>query len=802
MTNGGTGERAGVALRDPSANVQAVPILQVAEALRRKVRRVGSADYIPCPACEDGTEKDPHCQIGGGKNLAHCHKCDWSGDVVGLVKAARSCAARDAFGWLRETFHLSGPTHRGPPPDPLVQLAQARGWSVEALKALGCTAEDGQVVFPMWDAEGKHVGDKLRRGDNQPFKVNGNETKSLTRAGTHHGLFYLRPFPTTNPTLVVEGEADAVAALSAGWPAVVGTAGAEAGKDSLKALARLLRGRECILFPDPDEAGRKWKKKVGRVLANADCAVSCVLPEEKGDLDDRLRYEQDKAKALRALIEEAYAWDDKADGKQPCAEILMEIGQQYELFQDQGGAPFAWVKGRAMPLGEKDGEFRSMLVGRYHQRTAKVANPQAVSGAMSTLAAHARTGARHPTYLRVGEHEEAIFIDLADGKGRVVKVTPRGWTVVEKSPIYWQRPGEMQPLPMPDENGDLEALRGLVNTDESGFILTVAWLLGALRPNQPYPILVILGEQGSGKSNETRLLRSLIDPFGLDGRAISAPPRKAESLVAAAKHQHVVALDNVGYLPPWLPDLFCCLSTGAAWMDRRLYTNVGLLVTSLRRPLVINSIARIVNRGDLLDRGLFVELSILEDSKRLSERDYWDRVEKRRARIFGGLLNALSTGLKRLPDIELREVPRMADFAELIVAAEPALPWGEGDFVKTYRSNRQEAVASLLDTDAVATAIRELVKVERGFCGTPSRLWEKMKSYLGDPGSVKGVRGLGKRLRGLAPGLRKEGIVITFPRGKEREVVIKGVALKNGVASTEKQQPLPMPNPQRDPVPF
>jgi hypothetical protein len=39
---------------------------------------------------------------------------------------------------------------------------------------------------------------------------------------------------------------------------------------------------------------------------------------------------------------------------------------------------------------------------------------------------------------------------------------------------------------------------------ENGFVLIVAWLLGALRAGGPYPVLAIAGKQGSAKLSSRR----------------------------------------------------------------------------------------------------------------------------------------------------------------------------------------------------------------------------------------------------------------------------------------------------------
>ena len=46
-----------------------------------------------------------------------------------------------------------------------------------------------------------------------------------------------------------------------------------------------------------------------------------------------------------------------------------------------------------------------------------------------------------------------------------------------------------------------------VKSDDE-FVLNIAWLLAALRPTGPYPVLGIAGEQGSAKSMCTNFLRA------------------------------------------------------------------------------------------------------------------------------------------------------------------------------------------------------------------------------------------------------------------------------------------------------
>jgi hypothetical protein len=67
-------------------------------------------------------------------------------------------------------------------------------------------------------------------------------------------------------------------------------------------------------------------------------------------------------------------------------------------------------------------------------------------------------------------------------------------------PVRFRRAAGMLPLPIPQRGGSLEALGPFLNVaDRSGFVLAVAWLLAALRPGGPYPLLAVSGEHGSSQ---------------------------------------------------------------------------------------------------------------------------------------------------------------------------------------------------------------------------------------------------------------------------------------------------------------
>src|SRR5262249_37549010 len=115
-------------------------------------------------------------------------------------------------------------------------------------------------------------------------------------------------------------------------------------------------------------------------------------------------------------------------------------------------------------------------------------------------------------HARVAEHNGDIYIDMANADGHAIRVTPAGWTVVEAPPVRFVRAAGTLALPTPIRGTKIDALRPLLNTTDTDFPLIVAFLLAALYPHGPYPILPLYGVQGSGKTNFLRRLRMLIDP--------------------------------------------------------------------------------------------------------------------------------------------------------------------------------------------------------------------------------------------------------------------------------------------------
>jgi hypothetical protein len=306
----------------------------------------------------------------------------------------------------------------------------------------------------------------------------------------------------------------------------------------------------------------------------------------------------------------------------------------------------------------------------------------------------------------VAVHAGTIYLDLADTAWRVVDVTPTGWRIVTEPPVRFRRPKGMQPLPDPLPGGTVDDLRPFVNVaSEDDWRLLVAWLVAALAPTGPYPVLAFSGEQGSAKSTTARVLRALVDP---NSTPLRAEPRTGRDLIIGAVNNWLLALDNLSSVPVWLSDSLCRLATGGGFATRELYSNDEETTFDAMRPVLLTGIDELLTRGDLIDRAITLTLPAIPDDRRQPETDFWQAFEAARPTILGALLTVVAGALADRPTTRLERLPRMADFALWATAAERALGWEPGSFLTVYTANRATANALPLEASPLVPFLRDL----------------------------------------------------------------------------------------------
>ncbi|MBI3329654.1 MAG: hypothetical protein HYZ81_23480 [Nitrospinae bacterium] len=547
---------------------------------------------------------------------------------------------------------------------------------------------------------------------------------------------------------------------TAGWKLLATEAGRYA--TGLRATIQLWnadqQGIAQLALAHPEQ----WEAFVADVARRATCpaeAVTGALYQLTTAIEGALRQAEQQAERI-----------SQATG-------LVELAADLDLFHTSGADSEAYaiipVEGHREVWPLKAKGFRRWLERKFHGEYGKVPGGQAVQDALGVLAGKALfDGEEHPVHTRLAIHDGRIYLDLGDAAWQAIEIAPTGWRVVADPPVRFRHVRGMQALPVPVSGGDLAPLRCLVNvTNDADWMLLVAWLVAALRPTGPYPVLVLHGEQGSAKSTTARILRALIDP---NTAPLRAEPRDARDLIIAGTNGWVIALDNLSHLPPWLSDALCRLATGGGFATRELYSDAEETIFDAQRPVILNGIEELATRGDLLDRAIILYLPSIPDAERRPETDLWRDFEAQRPQILGALLDVVSKALANFHMVKLDKHPRMADFAVWVTAAEPGLGWEAGAFLNAYTANRQQANELALEAALIVPPLRDLLAAKgNAWQGTATELLHDLADQADErtrraQGWPTNGRALSNTLRRVAPNLRAVGIDVTFHPGRRQ----------------------------------
>jgi hypothetical protein len=452
-----------------------------------------------------------------------------------------------------------------------------------------------------------------------------------------YGLPQLADRPTA-PVLIVEGEKAADAATRL-LPGVVVVTSPNGSKSAGKADWSPLKAREVTIWPDADAAGYDYARAVAKLVTRAGAEfvstskdrgrgaeVSVSLPPpgvaDGWDAADALAegWTTERAAELVAATVPADQIPEKrtAEGgeettggappgggrKRPAQrDVLIGLTEFVELWHDAGRTAYSSfpVNGHVEHWPIMSESFRNWLSDRYFEETGTAIGGQGLEDGLRILKARAVIrGPQFETFLRIGEHEGKQYLDLCDDAWRAVEIATTGWRVIEKPPLKLMRSPAMRSLPEPEGGYTIEEFRGFVmGVSDDEFMLMVSALVAAMRPRGPFPVLVLTGEQDSGKSVACKMMRLLVDPSAAPIRAV---PKDDRDFLVSALNSWMLSFDNLSSVPAWLSDAFCRMSTGGGFATRRLHTDFDEAIFEAQRPVTLNGIGSLADRADLASR--------------------------------------------------------------------------------------------------------------------------------------------------------------------------------------------------------
>jgi hypothetical protein len=502
------------------------------------------------------------------------------------------------------------------------------------------------------------------------------------------------------------------------------------------------------------------------VVVGIEEAKKARAEKEKAAEEER---KKKQAKATRARgVTEAVSEEEKETQK----DALIRFGSRAKLWHDpdqQGFASFV-INGHTENHALRTKGFKGWLLHQYYTETKKAPGAQALEEALRVLEAKAMfDGPERQTFVRLAGADGRVYLDIGDESWRAIEISASGWGIVAAPPVAFIRSRGLRPLPFPESGGSIEDLRGLLNfKDDEDFMVFVAVLIGYFRPDGPYIITALNGEQGAAKSSAARIMRRLIDPNAADTRSV---PKDETDLLIAARNGWIVNLDNLSRIPDWLSDALCRIATGAGFGARQLYTNTEEVLFEAKRPIVINGIPHLATRSDLADRCVTFVLPTIAKRARIPESTFWESFDDQAGRILGVLLDCVVRALGHeaaVRDFAIEnevELPRMADAAIWAEAAAPALGWSPGVVLKLFLEKQVELQQHIADADLVTQAIQRLMEDYPEWEGNSTELLEALRDpHITGEETIrmrewpKAANVLSNRVRRAAPGIRMSGV--------------------------------------------
>lgn len=454
--------------------------------------------------------------------------------------------------------------------------------------------------------------------------------------------------------------------------------------------------------------------------------------------------------------------------------------------------------------------FKDWLAWLGHTYLGAAPSSETVKSACNAISGKAKfDGPEHTPALRVAKTSAGYWLDMCDNQWRAIHTTTTGWAIVDNPPVRFIRSKAMRSLIVPSVEGNIEPLWSLVNVPAEDRPLVLAWILESIRPDTPYPVLELIGEQGSAKSTTQETLRLFLDPnkVMLRGR-----PKGVEDVFVAAGANHIISLENLSGITPELSDALCTISTGGGQAGRQFFTNGEEHIIEAHNPVMLNGIGAVVTRPDLLDRTIAVCLPVI--GQRITETEHALAVDHYAPSIMAGLLDLFAQTLAGLDDVHIdsKDRPRMADFAHLGEAMHRAMGGATGDWLKMYVGHRRDAIRRTIDSSPVAQACIELVEGGRRYAGTVKGLLETLNASNADNKAERGdywprsPKGLGDALRRAAPALRQIGVHLAVENKPRRDGVhcelraAEGAPFPGQSAHRTVSSPSSQPSPNREVV--
>lgn len=558
-----------------------------------------------------------------------------------------------------------------------------------------------------------------------------NGEKNMT--GVRHELYNLPNVLDSEKVYFVEGEKCAEELIKQGLVATTLDSGANS--PWMPYYGEYLKDKEVIIIPDNDDAGMSYAEKIAE---NIPAAKIIKLPDlkEKEDIYDWLKMnhkveELDNLPSFQKSETESNCKDNTIAKCEPSSTMTKatQVETILQLLENNGCSVFCDENENVFLVDESSGSKKTFLIESeksvtflnylYYSYSKTSAKKENVLQAIEILKGKAlyENPKNMAVHIRVAKYNDCLWYDLGNERNEAVVITDCGWEVVKNPPVLFISHKHQKPQCYPDKNGDVRKVLNYINIKKDQ-TLFLCWLISCFIPEIPHVMPIFFGEKGAAKTTTCELLKNIIDPSVLKTLSIE----NRDSLMVSLNQHWFLPFDNVSRLSVDMSDIMCRAITGGGVQKRKLYTDSGDCIYTFKRCLAINGINNVVDRPDLLDRSILIELCRISEWERRELLEIEKNFQKDLPSILGGIFNVLSKAMKIYPTVNLKRLPRMADFARWGYAIGEALGGLGNEFLEEYNRNQESHNIEVLNSDVVATLIVEFMKDKAEWTGLISQL--------------------------------------------------------------------------------
>lgn len=573
----------------------------------------------------------------------------------------------------------------------------------------------------------------------------------------------------------------------------------------IKELASNWNTEHCNPPLDDEEFEKQWKD-----------AKKFLVKENNNKISNQSVTRNNKQYEIEKGEEEE---GEENKGSSNIEELLESVYQRCnEIFFDQYHILHASIQVNehfeVMSFDSK--RFESIILSEYYERTKLLLPKEKLSGIISLIKSKAEINcniAIKNLSLRVAKvlttiayddncnnnddndnvkNDICYYYDLANSKWQVIKITSEGWEIVtgNQNAIFTRyRNNLSQVIPNRDYPKDttIDNFLNLFNvSDRKNKLLLLVYIVTLFIPEISKPILILRGSKGAAKTTAFELIKKVADPSDVDTLFF---PKEVKDLIQIMSHNHVSYFDNISSISDDLSDILCRAVTGTGFSKRKLYSDDEDISYNFKRAIGINGINLASVRPDFLDRSLIIELERISNDKRRKDEDIKKDFKRLLPDVLGWIFDVLVKFLKyrkgNLEKVNLKELPRMAEFAENGEIISRCIGYMDNEFMDAYFKNIETQNEEVIDSSIVAEVLIGFMEDKDIWKGSATQLHSILTSFAEDKVErvtrskewPNAANSLSRKINELIPTIKEKGIEINHTYDNKRKSKI--INLKN-----------------------